>query len=433
MEALKKPSITNWMPNKVLPSYSIREKIFFSLYSLGIVISNIVLWVAHFFNAKIRLLYLGRKNTKLSIKNGELKLKGAIWIHCASLGEFEQVRPIIEQLRTKNTTTPMVLSFFSSSGYEVMKHYDKVDKVFYLLSDTPGNAKLLYHAIYPKLFILAKYEYWWNLLDELKNQRVSTLVVSALFMPKDFYFHPMLGVVRDLLRNLDVIFVQDDFSKTLLSDFDINNVIVTGDTRIDSVLLSAGTQRLPEALIEYVKGKSLIVYGSVWYNDMPIVIEMIQQLPYHIHIIVPHDISPASMAIFQNKLQVNHDIYSSGNWKNTIMFVDQIGLLKFLYSKAELAYIGGGFGSGIHNILEPAVYKIPIIFGPKNDRFIEAQQLKDLRVAFEVYKSQDVQKVIELIYENDNMQRISQELEKYFSLHQGATLRVVNKIQTLLH
>lgn len=339
---------------------------------------------ALFGHRKAKLLVEGQANTlNLLRQEGAERWRNAIWFHAASVGEFEQARPIIEELRIKNEECKMILTFFSPSGFEMRKNYDKVDGVFYLPFATHRNAVRFLTALQPKMAIFIKYEFWPAYLKELKRRAIPTYSVSAIFRPNQLFFKPWGGAYRSLLHCFTKLFVQDEASKALLNKFQIDEVEVTGDTRFDRVSEIAKVPKALPLLEQFVgglrneeKGLRILMAGSTWPEDEELLARYVEEHEDVKLVLVPHEIDEEHLhhifQIFRGQF-VRYTQATPMNIQHTrILVVDTMGLLSSLYRYADVAYIGGGFGVGIHNTLEAAVYGIPVLFGPNYQRFREA-------------------------------------------------------------
>ncbi len=401
-----------------------------SLYFKGI-------FLASFFNKKAKLWIEGRKNLFLALETKIKSLpkdKKKYWFHCASVGEFEQARPIIELLKKREPAAIVILTFFSPSGFELRKNYASADIVTYLPSDSPSNAKKMLHVLEPDLVIFIKYEFWYFLLREINKRKIALYLVSAVFRKQQAFFSNWGVLHRKMLSFYDDIFVQDKNSMELLNTIGIKQVILSGDSRFDRVAaIKAENKSLP--IIEQFKGeKKVFVVGSSWPEDEKIIFSLWQN---YLHpngwklIIAPHEIDEQHI----NKLDATFNkncsslLYSTICEKNNavvaeILIIDNIGLLSSIYKYANAAYIGGGFGKGIHNSLEAAVYGIPVFFGPNNFKFNEAQELKKIGQAFEV-KSQE--EIVHILTDIDFIE-IKKGSAVYFEEKTGATQKIISKI-----
>lgn len=402
-------------------------------YTLAIHLGNIYIYLGRLFSPKLASLYIGRKQTWSVLETFAKTHKKTCWIHCASLGEFEQGRPLIEKIRMNYPQMPILLSFFSASGYEIMKHYDRVDAVIYLPSDLPSNNKKLIQLIDPSMIIFVKYEFWWNLLDTLTRKGIKIFLVSAVFRKGNYFFSPLFSPFLDILAKYQHIFVQDDNSSQVLTRHNIKNHTISGDTRVDRVIQRSKSAEVPENIKTYCASKTTIVYGSVWMTDMAVVIDCLRRYPDMVHILAPHDISMSNIQKIRSAIPVPSDVYSDCEWNHHVMIIDNIGMLGGLYQIAKYAFVGGGFQNGIHNILEPAVFKLPVFFGPNFKKFNEALYLTNKKFAFSVDKSSFMADMIHTL-EQDHLayQGISEGLAQYFHQSKGATEAIVTAMDAYI-
>lgn len=402
-------------------------------YTAGIHLGNAFIWVAKWFSPKMNQMWRGRQRTIQLMREDVQAYRHCIWMHCASLGEFEQGRPLLEAWRKSFPGIKIVLTFFSPSGYEIRKGFAGADMVLYLPADLPVHARLWLTRLQPRLCVFVKYEFWWNILQSTLKQGIPTILVAGIFREKDYFFHPLLRPFLQIVRQFDAIFVQDGRSLRCLESHGCKNGILTGDTRVDRVLQMRQVAQVPAEIQEYAANRKVVIYGSVWLADLPVVQNTIRQFPDFFHIVVPHDISASNMAETGRQLGVSSDIYTIRPWRESVMLVDTIGMLASLYSLASYAYIGGGFGKAIHNLLEPAVFGIPVCMGPAHTRFTEAVALKDLGVAKEVRKADDMAAWISQL-ESDpaSVQSIRQLSETWFENNAGATKRITQSTQQFL-
>ncbi|MFA7116330.1 MAG: glycosyltransferase N-terminal domain-containing protein [Bacteroidales bacterium] len=366
---------------------------------------------------KAKLFILGRRNVIKNIRKDvkqNREDKKIIWIHCASVGEFEQARPIIELIKKDyKKEYKIFLTFFSPSGYELRKDYDLADWIYYLPIDGFINAHRFLRVVKPDIAIFIKYEYWYYYLTTLKRKHIPTYMVSATFRPSQIFFKKTGGLYRKMLRTFKTIFVQDEVSKRLLKRINITNVVVAGDTRFDRVCKLSTQPRTPNKIVETFKGNKLIfVAGSTWEQDEYNLAEALKAFHYLPKenqgiiceakaIIVPHEVTPQRIAkckeIFRLFSPILYSECEKGKAytdthldKAQILIVDKVGFLSSLYPYGSFAYIGGGFGAGIHNILEAATYGRPTIFGPNYRKFREARELIRLGGAFSYYFPTDL-------------------------------------------
>jgi 3-deoxy-D-manno-octulosonic-acid transferase len=407
------------------------SRVIFSLYSLLINISSAGLIILARFNPKLAKMMAGREYSKriLSALAKEQKLKPRIWFHFASLGEFEQGRQVIENIKAESPETEIYISFFSPSGYEVRKNYEKARQIFYLPADTTSNAKLIIQSIQPDAFVLTKYDFWWNLIRALEQCQVQVYLISGVFRKGQYFFHPLLTDFADILKSFRSIFTQDENSAELLRKLHFKNVQVAGDTRIDRVISIAEHAEIDPVIEQWTTGQPALVYGSVWMEDMKILGPFINRHPEFNHIIVPHDISTTNIRNITSCITSEFSVWSDTLKKdNHILIIDRIGMLNNLYKIAFTAYIGGGFGRGIHNILEAAVYGIPVFFGPNHHKFKEAHELIDLNVAFEVKSTEAFEKKVAQIRDSFSGTEIRKSAEAYFEKNRGSSRLIAERI-----
>jgi 3-deoxy-D-manno-octulosonic-acid transferase len=422
------------------------------LYNISLFVYKTLIQIAALLgNEKAKLWVNGRKGIFNTIKNslatdpeGESvttqnpKLK-TLWIHVASLGEFEQGRPIIEQLKKGPPQYKIILTFFSPSGYEIRKNYAFADHVFYLPLDSAQNARQFLDIIKPDLAIFVKYEFWYHYLSELHRRNVPTLLVSAIFREKQFSaFNPYTRILIRVLKTFRHIFVQDTPSVFLLKKQGLTAVTCAGDTRIDRVLAIA-TEAKPLPIIAQFVGKApVFIGGSTWQPDEVLIASLFSATAFKDwrFIIAPHDVSPKNIDRLEKALPEKAVRYSGIsqssiviNQSPRILIIDNVGMLSTIYSYGRLAYIGGGFGSGIHNTLEPIAFGLPVVFGLKYKKFAEAVNLVETGGGFAIADANAFKKVmIDLILEKD-YGVASAAAKNYVETNKGATAKIVEFIQ----
>lgn len=357
-----------------------------------------------------------------------------IWFHAASLGEFEQGRPLIEHIKAKYPNYKILLTFFSPSGYEVRKDYEGADIVCYLPIDTFRNARRFLNAIQPVMVFFIKYEFWYHYLSILNKRNVPTYSVSSIFRPNQIFFRWYGYEYKKVLRCFTKFFVQNQQSKDLLSSIGINNVEITGDTRFDRVLsIKEKAQALP--LIEkFVNHKNTFVAGSSWTPDEEIFIEYFNQHPQWKLIIAPHVVNKEHISTIRNKVKGRVVLYSEIN-KGDIetadcLIIDCYGLLSSIYQYGDVTYVGGGFGAGIHNVLEAAVWNVPVIFGPNNHNFMEARNLIAIGGGFEINNYDDFDNLLNRFLSSpDCLKQAGEQAGHFVETCTGATCRILSSIQ----
>ncbi|MDR2913519.1 MAG: 3-deoxy-D-manno-octulosonic acid transferase [Tannerella sp.] len=345
--------------------------------------------LASFFNRKARMTRIGQWYTNGILRKNIDRNAKYIWFHAASLGEFEQGRPMIETIRKRHPEYKILLTFFSPSGYEVRKNYDGADVICYLPFDTPYKVRKFLNLANPSVAVFIKYEFWLNYLTELKKRGIKTYLISAVFRPSQLFFKWYGWWYRKALLCYERLFVQDEASKKLLAEYGINNVEVCGDTRFDRVLEIQQNARLLPEVETFVRGDMpILVVGSSWPEDEEIIIPYFNSHPEIKLIIAPHEIHREHLLYIQSLLN-RPSIRLSESTDDMLqthdcLIIDSFGLLSSIYRYGQVAYIGGGFGKSIHNTLEAAVYAIPVIFGPKYHKFKEASGLIDCGGGFSV-------------------------------------------------
>jgi len=357
-----------------------------------------------------------------------------IWFHASSLGEFEQGRPMIEKIKAEHPEYKVLLTFFSPSGYEVRKNYKGADVICYLPFDTPFRVKKFLNLANPAIAIFIKYEFWKNYLDELHKRRIPVYSVSSIFRRDQIFFKWYGGTYRNVLKDFDHLFVQNETSKRYLSKIGINRVTVVGDTRFDRVLqIREEAKDLP--LVKLFKGDNTFTFvaGSSWGPDEDLFLEYFNNHPEMKLIIAPHVIGENHLVEIISKLKRPYVRYTRADEKNVLkadcLIIDCFGLLSSIYRYGEIAYIGGGFGVGIHNTLEAAVYGIPVIFGPKYQKFMEAVQLLEAKGAYSI-KDYDELKTLLDRFRTDEvfLRETGTNAGYYVTSNAGATEKIMHMI-----
>jgi 3-deoxy-D-manno-octulosonic-acid transferase len=406
------------------------------LYNIFIFLYSTSVRVAALFNNKARKWIDGRKNVLSQIKEAHISDGKNIWIHCASLGEFEQGRPIIEMLRKTYPDHSILLTFFSPSGYEVRSDYELADYIYYLPIDTPKNAHLFIKYVRPKLVIFIKYEFWFNCIDELYRQKIPLIFASVIFRSSQHFFKPWGKWFVDQLNKVTYLFVQNEESIKLLDNIGINHAEVSGDTRFDRVI-QLSNESVAYPIIEKFKGDSfLLMAGSTWQPDEKVILDLLLNSKMDFKVVIaPHLIDHEHIADIQTRFEnYNPVLYSKASEndfdKSRVLIIDSIGMLSQLYRYADIAYVGGGFGVGIHNLLEASTYGIPVIFGPNYKRFQEARELRDNGGGFPIIDSEECLIVFEKLLLDKNAYNISADVaRKYVHSNAGATQLVIHKVK----
>ena len=399
------------------------------IYSLGIWVYGLGIGVFSIFNQKAYKWIEGRKGWKAKLKKAEIQ--GAIWIHCASLGEFEQGRPVIEGIRKKHPEGKILITFFSPSGYEIRKNYELADFVCYLPLDTPGNAKAFIEIVDPSLAIFVKYEIWHNFYYQLSKRDIEHYIISAIFRENQIYFKPSGKWFLKTLTRVTKIFTQDQTSLELLKSAGIAHVQFTGDTRFDRVFEISRNRKSISIAEQFSKDAKTLVAGSTWPQDEKFLGEALMSIPKLKLIIAPHEVDQKHIhslkKIFPNYILLS-DLTNDLSSANALI-IDEIGLLSSLYAYGDMAYIGGGFGSGIHNSLEPACYGIPVIFGPRFQKFKEARDLVSIGGAFTFQEETSLIQTLSTLIDNDSKRENAGSIAgNYVEENRGATAVILSEI-----
>jgi len=394
------------------------------------------------FNAKMSLFVTGRKDVFLKLSRVLNTDQSKIWIHAASLGEFEQGKPLIEELKKTYPQHQIVLTFFSPSGYEVRKNYPLADVVTYLPLDTIKNAKKFVNFVDPSLAIFIKYEFWPNYLHQLKKAKISTVLISGIFREKQFFFKPQGFFMRKYLKGIQYFFVQDKTSKKLLNTIGVKNVTITGDTRFDSVKKIVDDNVKLPFMSEFKNNQYTTVAGSTWPKDEEDLIYYINEYAHSNEkfIIAPHNIHKEQIQKLKKSIDKKVVLYSEMENKSLqhydVFVVDTIGILSKIYAYANVAYIGGGYTkSGVHNTLEAATYGLPIVIGPNFKKFKEVKDLVALTGCISLNNKQDLVNTLSTFYQNKELREEKAKITKtYVTQNLGATQKIMYTIsQFLVH
>ena len=403
------------------------------IYNIGIYLLYLVIYITSFFNSKAKQWINGRRDVFKKISEYNNEGKKTVWVHCSSLGEFEQGRPIIDKIKEQNTDYKIVLSFFSPSGYEIRKNYNNADFVTYLPLDTSGNAKKFISLIKPDIVYFIKYEHWYNYLKTLYINKIPVFLVAANFRSDQLFFKSYGTWYRNVLKLYSKIFVQEESSVKLLEKFNINNSMISGDTRFDRVYEnSLNVTEFPKVR-EFTNNKSLVIAGSTWEQDEKILIEYINKCDKDLKfIIAPHVISESNIKRIESQIKVSSIRYSkieeSDSLNFTVLIIDNIGMLSSLYQYGDIAYIGGGFNAGIHNTLEAVAFGLPVIFGPKYFKFREAIDLIKKQLGFSIDSFSMFEERLNFLIENpDITSGINQKSRELIRRNSGACAKILNE------
>ncbi len=407
------------------------------LYNIFIAFYTLSIRFASLFNPKARQWVDGRKNLLSKLKKSGISDDHIIWVHCASLGEFEQGRPIIEKLRITYPDHRILITFFSPSGYEVRKNYEFADYIYYLPSDTKRNARKFIKYIKPRLVIFIKYEFWFNYIHELYRQKIPLIFVSVIFRPSQHFFKPWGNWAVKQLVKITYLYVQNEESIDLLDKVGIYHAEINGDTRFDRVSeLSESNVKFP--VVEKFKGESkLLIGGSTWPKCEDLLLQVLTESQEKFKLVIaPHEIGKDHISeIITKYASLNPVLFSETMDENTfetskVMIIDSIGALSYIYKYADVAYVGGGFGVGIHNLLEVSTYGIPVIFGPNYHKFREAIDLIDVGGGFTVNSVSEFVSIFDkLLSDKEYFINSSDAARNYVNKNVGATHLVINKVK----
>jgi 3-deoxy-D-manno-octulosonic-acid transferase len=403
------------------------------IYKLSIFLYSIAIKIASAFNTKAKLWMNGRKSIFSKI---EFALKSnsspIIWFHCASLGEFEQGRPLIEQIKKQHPSYKIFLTFFSPSGYEIRKNYSEADYVFYLPMDTRSNAKKLISILDPQAAFFIKYEFWFNYLNELKNKNVPSYLISGIFREKQHFFKPYGSWFKKQLGCFTHFFLQDKSSELLLHSIGYKNTTITGDTRFDRVFeISKNITSFP-IVKQFCNNDKVFIIGSSWKEDEQMIVDCSNELRSYKLIIAPHEIDNHHIDFIENKFNsfgkcIRYSNATDLNINNAnVLIIDNMGMLSSLYQYGTIAYIGGGFGKGIHNILEAATFGLPIIFGPNYSKFLEAKELIIKKGAFSIKDAKDLAATFHYLNNSSNLNSAAETSKAYIQTNIGATSKILS-------
>lgn len=409
------------------------------LYNIIILLASQVLKLVALFSPKMKLFVAGRKNVFSIIKEKITPVDKVIWFHAASLGEYEQGLPVIEKVKEKYPRHKIILTFFSPSGYEVRKNNTIADVTVYLPLDTKANASTFIKLVHPEMVFFIKYEFWPNYLNELKKKQIKTYLVSGIFREKQAFFKWYGGFYRKALKTFDYFFVQNEKSKKLIQSIGFTNVQISGDTRFDRVVSILERDNSLDFIenfsssLEMTNSKTIVI-GSSWPKDEIFLIKYINQAPSDVKfIIAPHNIKAEQIAYLKSQINKKtvlfsdvESLYSVQSLHATILqeykvfIIDTIGILTKIYSYADIAYIGGGFGNpGVHNILEPATFGVPIVIGPNYSHFAEATALVNMEGCISISTFNELKNAFDLLLQNED--------ERYEKGHICSTFVQMNK------
>lgn len=404
------------------------------VYNIGIFLYYIVVAIVSLWNKKAKQWIDGRKDIFKRMAQAISAEDKVVWIHAASLGEFEQGRPVIEKIRAEHSEYKILVTFYSPSGYEIRKNYGGADYIFYLPIDTPRNARKFLDIAHPEVAIIVKYEFWLNLLAELKRRGIRTFLISAIFRRNSIFFRNYGSIWRQALDSFEQMFVQNEESKELLHGIGFDNVVVAGDTRFDRVAeIARNVKAVP--MVERFKGEDrLFVAGSTWGPDEDILQTLINDNPQIKFVVAPHEMDNSRIEKIIAQTKAGAVRYTCCNAESDfsqtqVLILDTIGILSSVYGYATWSYIGGGFGVGIHNTLEAATFGLPIAFGPNYQKFKEARDMVALGAATKVESAEDLAEwFAPLRDDHAALQRAGSAAKSYTQKNQGATSLIMKII-----
>lgn len=408
----------------------------FFIYNTIVIIAAQLIKLIAVFNPKMRLFVDGRKTVLETLISKIKPTDQTIWFHAASLGEYEQGIPVIEKVKAKYPNHKIVVSFFSPSGYEVRKNNSLADVTVYLPLDTQFNARKWTEVVHPTMVFFIKYEYWPNYLNELKKNQIPTYLISGIFRKDQLFFKGYGGFYRNALKNFTYFFVQNEASQNLLRSIGFNNVKISGDTRFDRVSEILNRNNSLDFVTQFKKDSQIVVIGSSWPKDEIQLVDFINDTTTNVKfIIAPHNIKKEQIEQLRNSISRKVVLFSEIENKDLanydVLLIDTIGLLTKIYSYADMAYVGGGFGTaGLHNILEPATFGIPTIIGPNYAKFSEAVALVNMGGCISVKNKKEVHEVLSLLIQNED-----ERFEKghicstFVQMNKGATEVIMNHLQ----
>ena len=405
------------------------------LYNLILLFASQLVKLLALFNPKMKLFVDGRKGVFEKIREKINPTDKTIWFHAASLGEYEQGLPVIEQIKIKYPEHKIVVTFFSPSGYEVRKNNTTADLTIYLPLDTKHNAQLFVELVHPEMVFFIKYEFWPNYLNELKKHIIKTYLISGIFRDNQAFFKGYGGFYRNALNTFDYFFVQNENSKKLLESIGFTNVKISGDTRFDRVVSILERDNSLDFIEQFKDQKTTIVIGSSWPKDESLLVNYINSASADLKfIIAPHNIHKSEIVNLQSLITKKTILFSEKEDQNLnefqVFIIDTIGILTKIYSYADIAYVGGGFGNpGVHNILEPATFGVPIVIGPNYSHFAEATALVHQGGCVSISNQKELNETLDNLISNEDIQHEKGHIcETFVQMNKGATVTILQNI-----
>ncbi len=405
------------------------------LYNLIVQIAAFLLKIVALFSPKMKLFVDGRKEVFPVLEQKIKPTDKTIWFHAASLGEYEQGLPVIEKIKEQFPLHKIVITFFSPSGYEVRKNNTVADVTVYLPLDTQKNAQQFLQLVHPDLVFFIKYEYWPNYLSELKKRNTKTYLISGILRKNQLFFKWYGGFYRDALDAFTYFFVQNEISKKLLQQVGKTNVSVSGDTRFDRVTAILEKDNSLDFISQFKDNTLTIVVGSSWPKDENLLVDFINSNTLNVKfIIAPHNIKEEQIQALKNSITKKTVLFSKKEGKNLadfdVFIIDTIGILTKIYSYADIAYVGGGFGnSGVHNLLEPATFGVPILIGSNYSHFAEATALVNMEACISINNSKELDEAFKNLIQNDDIRQEKGHMcSTFVQMNKGATASILKHI-----
>lgn len=406
----------------------------FFLYNLLVIIAGFFLRIAALWSKKLKLFVDGRKTVFQTLQREISHTDKTIWFHAASLGEYEQGLPVMEKVREKYPKHKIILTFFSPSGYEVRKNNTAADVTIYLPLDTAANARKFLKLTHPDLVFFIKYEYWPNYLNQLKKAGTPTYLISGIFREKQMFFKWYGGFYRSALNTFTHFFVQNAASKDLLEKLGKTNVTVSGDTRFDRVAAILEKDNTLDFIASFKNNITTVVVGSSWPKDEELLTAYINASSGVKFIIAPHNIKDAQIQSLRSAISKKTVLFSEKDGKNLadsdVFIIDTIGILTKIYSYADVAYVGGGFGNpGVHNILEPATFGVPIVIGPNYSHFAEATALVHAGGCVSITNQKQLDDILDLLLRNEDERHEKGHIcSTFVEMNKGATPTILKHL-----
>lgn len=407
----------------------------YQIYNFIIILASQIVKLLAVFSPKLSLFVSGRKEVFQKIEEHVSASDKTIWFHAASLGEYEQGVPVIEKIKKEYPTHKIIITFFSPSGYEVRKNNTLADVTVYLPLDTQSNAENFIQAIHPEMVFFIKYEFWPNYLRALKNKGIKTYLISGIFREDQLFFKWYGAFYRNALQSFEYFFVQNEHSKKLIQSIGFSNVKISGDTRFDRVLDILQQNNELDFIAQFKNNQTTFVIGSSWPKDEALLMEFINNAADDIKfILAPHNIKTEQINALQKNCTKKVVLFSERNDKDlanyNVFIIDTIGILTKIYSYADIAYVGGGFGNpGVHNILEPATFGIPIVIGPNYSHFAEATALVHMEGCISVSNQTELNNAFHLLLHNEDIRHEKGHIcSTFVQMNKGATTTILNHI-----